>query len=354
MTYRFNGQQVAVREGVTLTFVHGDHLGSASLTTGITGTKVSEMRYYPFGEVRYSSGNTPTDKRFTSQEEESSMGLYSFGARLYDQQIGRFISADSIVPHPGDPQAFNRYAYVRNSPLNLIDPNGHDWWNAVFNSGAIVNASDSTQLPALAVAASIAVQTNGEPLDLPSAVGGTNKTFGPGQVSVAMAEEQLHRPVSAGELILNWNTSIVVRAKRLAVADQEFLQACGSDCTKQMMTEDRWLAFALKENDQGLPIGGAWNAGDKSFTKIWNDYFKNSDTNAGKRTSIDGIYAYFIEQGSRSRDRYLIDEFASYLKILAGKGILPINIFGKPEDIGTTINFLQCMGSTGATIDGCR
>ena len=28
MYHRFNGQQVAVREGVTLTFVYGDHLGS--------------------------------------------------------------------------------------------------------------------------------------------------------------------------------------------------------------------------------------------------------------------------------------------------------------------------------------
>jgi hypothetical protein len=43
-------QQVAVREGVTLTFVYGDHLGSASVTANITGT-------------------TPTSKRFSSQEE---------------------------------------------------------------------------------------------------------------------------------------------------------------------------------------------------------------------------------------------------------------------------------------------
>jgi hypothetical protein len=40
--------------------------------------------------------------------------------------LGRFISADSIVPRPGDPQAFNRYAYVRNSPLMRIDPTGHE------------------------------------------------------------------------------------------------------------------------------------------------------------------------------------------------------------------------------------
>jgi RHS repeat-associated protein len=126
VTYRFNGQQVTVREGVTLTFVYGDHLGSASVTANISGTKISEMRYYPYGEVRYSSGNTATPKRFTSQEEQVGIGLYDYEARFYDPAIGRFISADSIVPKPGDPQNLNRYAYTLNSPLKYIDPTGHD------------------------------------------------------------------------------------------------------------------------------------------------------------------------------------------------------------------------------------
>jgi hypothetical protein len=42
VTYRFNGQQVAVREGVTLTFIYGDHLGSASVTANISGMWISE------------------------------------------------------------------------------------------------------------------------------------------------------------------------------------------------------------------------------------------------------------------------------------------------------------------------
>jgi RHS repeat-associated protein len=126
VTYRFNGQQVAVREGVTLTFVYGDHLDSASVTANISGTKVSEVRYYPFGETRYSSGTTSTSKRFTSQEEQIGIGLYDYGARFYDPTIGRFVSADSVVPRPGDPQALNRYAYARNAPLSRLDPSGHD------------------------------------------------------------------------------------------------------------------------------------------------------------------------------------------------------------------------------------
>ena len=91
----------------------------------MSGTKLSELRYKPFGEIRYSSGSTPTDKRFTSQEEQTDIGLYSFGARFFSPLLGRFISADTIVPRPSAPQSLNRYSYVENSPLNLVDPSGH-------------------------------------------------------------------------------------------------------------------------------------------------------------------------------------------------------------------------------------
>ena len=37
----------------------------------------------------------------------------------------RWLSPDSIVPDPTNPQSFNRYSYVRNSPLNFTDPSGH-------------------------------------------------------------------------------------------------------------------------------------------------------------------------------------------------------------------------------------
>jgi hypothetical protein len=47
-------------------------------------------------------------------------------ARLsHTGDLGRFLSPDSIVPGAGDPQALNRYAYVRNNPLRYTDPTGH-------------------------------------------------------------------------------------------------------------------------------------------------------------------------------------------------------------------------------------
>jgi hypothetical protein len=40
--------------------------------------------------------------------------------------LGRFLQADTIVPNPGDPVSWDRYAYVRNSPLVYNDPTGHN------------------------------------------------------------------------------------------------------------------------------------------------------------------------------------------------------------------------------------
>ena len=44
---------------------------------------------------------------------------------MYSPVLARFISADTIVQAPGDPQMLNRYAYTRNNPLKYVDPSGH-------------------------------------------------------------------------------------------------------------------------------------------------------------------------------------------------------------------------------------
>lgn len=100
---------------------------------------MSEQRYKSYGELRWSSGaGMLTDKQFTSQTRlaEGYVGtLYDYVSRAYDPMLGRFISADTIVPQPGDPRAFNRYSYVRNSPLGRVDPTGHlddDQLKAIF------------------------------------------------------------------------------------------------------------------------------------------------------------------------------------------------------------------------------
>jgi RHS repeat-associated protein len=131
-TYYYAGAQlIAMRvltgtTGNTLYYLHADHLGSTSLTTDASGNVVARQSYYPYGSVR-SGGGLPTDITFTGHRSESGLGsLMHFNARMYSPLIGRFISPDTIVPEPGNPQALNRYAYVLGNPLRYTDPSGHD------------------------------------------------------------------------------------------------------------------------------------------------------------------------------------------------------------------------------------
>ena len=121
--YHAGGQRIAMRENGEVTYLHGDHLGSASLATDASGALLNEMRYTPYGVTR--SGDMPTDRRYTDQRWESGLGLYDYGARFYSAALGRFVSADTIVPNPQNPQDFNRYALARNNPLKYTDPSGH-------------------------------------------------------------------------------------------------------------------------------------------------------------------------------------------------------------------------------------
>jgi RHS repeat-associated protein len=106
--------------------LHGDHLGSTTVVSTLSGGFVSSQHYKPWGEVRHAVGELPTDYGFTGQRSEmDGIGLYYYNARWYDPVIGRFVQADPIVPDPGNPLDLDRYAYVRNNPMKYIDPTGH-------------------------------------------------------------------------------------------------------------------------------------------------------------------------------------------------------------------------------------
>ncbi len=127
--YYAGSTRVAMRENGTPYYLLSDHLGSTAVTANSGGGWNGEVRYKAFGETRYNAGGTPTTYRYTGQRQESALGgldgLYFYGARWYDPSLGRFISADTIVPSPGNPQALNRYSYVNNNPLKYVDPSGH-------------------------------------------------------------------------------------------------------------------------------------------------------------------------------------------------------------------------------------
>jgi RHS repeat-associated protein len=126
--YYAAGQRVAMRQDGVVYYLHADHLGSTSLATDASGQPLARVLYYPYGEERYRDGTLPTDYTYTGQRVEESLGgLMDYNARFYDVALGRFISADTIVPGVGS-QALNRYMYVNGNPLKYTDPSGHCLW----------------------------------------------------------------------------------------------------------------------------------------------------------------------------------------------------------------------------------
>jgi hypothetical protein len=60
--------------------------------------------------------------------------------------------ADTLIPDPGDPLSYDRYAYVRDNPVRYTDPSGHDVDCGIGESGchrktAIPKTTQSTLLP---------------------------------------------------------------------------------------------------------------------------------------------------------------------------------------------------------------
>ncbi len=152
--YTFGGQRIAMRRDHVLYFLAADHLGTVSVVLDAAGNKVDEIRHYPYGTERWPvDGTFPTEYRFTGQLLDGYTSLYFMGARQYDPQLGRWISPDTMVPDPSNPQSLNRYSYVLGNPLRYLDRTGHwdeewaqrfeqehghtptdqDWWDYQFS-----------------------------------------------------------------------------------------------------------------------------------------------------------------------------------------------------------------------------
>jgi len=117
-----------------LRFHSHDHLGSTRVAFDDTGQVLEALEYYPYGGVMDLPGGympspaaSSSTHHFTGHERDrgsTSTELDYMHARYYSPNLGRFMSVDPIGGTVGSSQSWNRYSYVRNNPLTLIDPDG--------------------------------------------------------------------------------------------------------------------------------------------------------------------------------------------------------------------------------------
>jgi RHS repeat-associated protein len=107
---------------------HSDWLGSTRLATTASQTVYGDVAYAPYGETYAASGNNDFSWTGINADVEPANPetLYDFPAREYGIQ-GRWPSPDPLglgAANPGNPQSWNRYAYVMGNPLAMTDPTG--------------------------------------------------------------------------------------------------------------------------------------------------------------------------------------------------------------------------------------
>ena len=81
--------------------------------------------YDAYGNITYGSNAYESFYGYNAEETSPVTGLEYLRARYYDSEVGRFNTPDTYLGDITNPQSLNRYAYVENNPVNLIDPSGH-------------------------------------------------------------------------------------------------------------------------------------------------------------------------------------------------------------------------------------
>jgi len=147
-------------------FIHRDRLGSVVTITDENGVVVDNKSYDPFGKPRKGTfeGVAPaklgdvswtsgfinaaddslllTNRGFTDHEHLDDAELIHMNGRVYDYNLGRFLSVDPFIQALGNSQSLNPYSYIMNNPLAGSDPSGYAAKCETGNCGSPASTPD--------------------------------------------------------------------------------------------------------------------------------------------------------------------------------------------------------------------
>ena len=110
-----------------------DGQGSVTANTWYNGMVTDVYQYDPYGRMELGGEGHTDFYGYRAESYNPNTGLEYLRARYYNADKGRFFQEDTYLGDITDPLTLNRYAYVKNSPLNYADPGGHKWTVAGLN-----------------------------------------------------------------------------------------------------------------------------------------------------------------------------------------------------------------------------
>ena len=151
----------------SIRFTLRDRLGSTTTFADHNGFGVSYRFFDPFGKPRSGDwsllsslsleaklSNNPldidftTNKGFTDHEHIDNVQFIHMNGRVYDYNLGRFLSVDPYIQGVGNSQGINPYSYIMNNPLSGTDPSGYkgDQIEEVKEADKVADTNDSKKV----------------------------------------------------------------------------------------------------------------------------------------------------------------------------------------------------------------
>ncbi|OCB70433.1 RHS repeat domain-containing protein [Flavobacterium crassostreae] len=104
-------------------YFHPDHLGSTSYISSGNGSISQHVEYIAFGEILFEehSSSFSSPYLFNGKELDRETNLSYYGARYLDMKTSLWLSVDPLAEKILN---YSPYNFVRNNPINRIDPDG--------------------------------------------------------------------------------------------------------------------------------------------------------------------------------------------------------------------------------------
>jgi RHS repeat-associated protein len=129
-TYAYGLQRISENQligGVwTPSFYGYDGHGSVRFLTNSSALVTDTYEYDAFGNLLNHTGSTPNNYLFAGEQFDPALNVYQMRARWYRQATGRFISRDPVEGVLCCSLSWNPYIYVKQNPVNAVDPTGRD------------------------------------------------------------------------------------------------------------------------------------------------------------------------------------------------------------------------------------